>query len=210
VPALTMCALHILLLPLQAGSVPLDRPLPVGCTDDVMQYDDGIASWIWFEGMARGVWFNTDDFYPGASSAVVNDLEFWFYENAGSYPWDTASFYAELWNGDYAGPDTQLDQTSITAFHYAPCFANYATPIPTEVGFWGLINTEMSAGGWPSILLDNTPDPVNHSFFLSDESVWEPVIIQGPTANDFFIRADAAPPGGALDQSTWGAIKTLF
>jgi len=211
VPALMMCALQILLLQTPDGSIKLDRPLPVAWTDYVMQYDDGTAYWMAFAGSVRGVWFNAEDFYGGGiSELLVNHLEFWFYHHA-SYPWDTQFFYAELWNGDDAsGPSALLDQTSVTAAHYAPCYANYPSPILTEADIWGLVNTEMSTGGWPSTLGDNTPNTVNHSYYMSDEYVWTPWIVQGPTANDFLIRADGAPPGWDLGQSTWGSIKGLY
>src|SRR5512136_2944658 len=98
---------------IMAGDVRLDRPLVAGASDAVMQYDDGTACLsIW--GSYRGVWFNADDFFPsGCSELLVDHLEFWFYHHS-SYPWDTASFYAELWNGDDAsGPSAQLEQTSV-------------------------------------------------------------------------------------------------
>jgi hypothetical protein len=209
-PALMMCAFQILLLPLLAGEVRLDRPLPVASRDYVMQYDDGTAYWSVFAGSYRGVWFDSDDFYgSGTADLLVNYLEFWFYHSS-SYPWDTALFYAELWNGDNGGPVTQLDQTSVAAAHYAPCIADYPSVIWAEADIWALENASvMSAGGWPSILGDNTPQSASHSFY-SDVFVWQPWIVGGDTANDFFIRAGAAPPGWALDEATWGAIKTLF
>jgi hypothetical protein len=206
VPALTTCAFQILLLPLLAGNAPLDRPLPVDGTDDLFQYDDGTAHWLSWDGLYRGVWFHAQDFGQG-DVFVVSQLEFWFFHHS-SFPWDIASFYAELWAGDQSGPATQMDQVSITAEHYSPTYADYGYLEP-DGDAWGLVNTEMSAGGWPSLLGDNTPNPVNHSFFSSDSfRAWEPWIMQGPTANDYFIRIVGSIHD--LDQSTWGAIKTLF
>jgi hypothetical protein len=193
---------------LSAGSVQLDRPLPIGGTDDLFQYDDGTANWLTWGGLYRGVWFNLDDFSPGAPGANLIWLEFWFFHHA-SYPWDVSSFYAELYDGDAAAPTTQLDQTSVTAIHYSPVHATYFPPITVEQNFWGIVNTGMSAGGWPSILGDNTPNPASHSFFSDDFIVWEPWIISGATANDYFLRAcENYFPG--LNESTWGSIKTLF
>jgi hypothetical protein len=207
VPALTMCALQILLLPVVSGNLQLDRPLPIGNTDAYLHYDDGTAYWLSWNGLYRGVWFNLLDFSPWSPGAAIFMLESWFFHHA-SYPWDTASFYAEIYGGDAAGPTTQLDQTSVTAAHYSPVYAVYSWPgIQVEQNFWCLINTEMSAGGWPSLLGDNTPQSVSHSFQSDDFVIWEPWIIQGPTANDFFIGAE---PFLELDQSTWGSIKTLF
>jgi hypothetical protein len=205
VPALTMCALQILLLPLLSGSLQLDRPLPIAGTDDVFQYDDGTAQWLTWTGLYRGVWFNWNDFASGQPTQIF-DLEFWFFHHS-SYPWDTSSFWGELWNGGPSGPAVQLDQTSVAATHYAPCYADYVWIVP-DVNFWGIVNTEMSSGGWPALLGDNTPQPVSHSLFSDDFIVWQPWIIQGPTANDFLIRACMS--AGALQESTWGSIKTLF
>jgi hypothetical protein len=191
---------------LSAGSVQLDRPLPVTNTDAFLQYDDGTANWLTWGGLYRGVWFNLQDFWPGGSSFFLGNLEFWFFHHA-SYPWDVSSFYAELYDGDAAAPTTQLNQTSVTAVHYSPVYATYSAGIWVGQNFWGLINSEMSAGGWPSILGDNTPNPVSHSFFSDDFIVWEPWIINGSTANDYFLRGNEKI---GLNESTWGAIKTLF
>jgi hypothetical protein len=205
VPALTVCALQILLLQLLAGNAPLDRRLPIYDTED-LQYDDGTANWLSWAGLYRGTWFNLDDFAPGWPGDYFAYLQYWFYHHS-SYPWDTASFYAELYNGDSSAPVTQLNQTSVVALHYAPCYANFSPLIYVDQNFWALINTEMSAGGWPSILGDNTPNPVSHSFFSDDFIAWEPWVIGGSTANDFFVRAGVVV---RLDETTWGAIKTLF
>jgi hypothetical protein len=189
-----------------AGNVRLDRPLPVSGTDDLFQYDDGTANWLTWGGLYRGTWFNLQDFVPGAPGGQLNNLEYWFFHHA-SYPWDVSSFYAELYDGDAAAPVTQLNQTSVVATHYSPVYATYGTPIAVGADFWGLINTEMSAGGWPSVLGDNTPNPTSHSFFSDDFIVWEPWVIAGATANDYFVRSTGTI---GLDQSTWGAIKGLY
>jgi hypothetical protein len=192
---------------LSAGSIQLDRPLPISRTDWSFQYDDGTANWLTWGGLYRGTWFNLADFGGGGGTELAN-LEYWFFHHA-SYPWDVSSFYAELYDGDAAAPTTQLNQTSVTAIHYAPVHAFYPSGIYVDANFWGLINSEMSAGGWPSILGDNTPNPVSHSFFSDDFIVWEPWIIGGSTANDYFIRAEESIWPG-LNESTWGSIKTLF
>ena len=126
---------------------------------------------------------------PGAPGWLTVRSELWFYHHS-SYPWDTASFCCEVWNGEISMPTTQLDQTSVTALHYAPCYADYSPCLYTEPQFWILINTEMSSGGWPSVLGDNTPQSSDHSFFSDDFVMWEPWVMQGPTANDFFIRSE--------------------
>jgi hypothetical protein len=183
----------------------LDRPVVAGSTDDLLQYDDGSAYWLTWGGLYRGTWFNLDDFLPGGMGAA-NNLQYWFYHHA-SYPWDTASFYSELYNGDAAAPVTQLNQTSCLATHYTPITATYATPIVTESDFWGLINTEMSAGGWPSVLGDNSAGSVSHSMFSDDFIVWEPWIISGSYSNDYLIRCTFT---FGLESTTWGAIKGLY
>jgi hypothetical protein len=210
VPALMICISQISLLSLIAGDAPLDSPLPVAARYDWIQYDDGTAAWMTWSGLYRGVWFNIQDFAPGFPYSQVYGLEFWFYHPS-SYTWDVSSFLAEIYEGDAVSPVTQMDQTSVTAFHYAPCYTSYSPEISMGINFWGLVNTEMSGGGWPSILGDNTPQAYSHSFYSDDFIVWQPWVVGGPAANDFFIRADAYtgwPPG--LDQTTWGAIKTLF
>jgi hypothetical protein len=209
VPALMMCALQVLLLPLLAGNAPLDRPLSIPGTDDLFQYDDGTAVWLSWSGLYREVWFHVQDLSPWyMEGTCVNSLEFWFYHHI-NYPWDTASFYAELWqNCDEIYPLTQLDQTSVMASHNAPCFVNYSSPVNVDLDFGVVINTEMSQGGWPSILGDNSPNPYNHSFHTDDFIVWTPWIIQGPTANDYIVRIYAWVVN--LEQNTWGSIKTLF
>jgi hypothetical protein len=188
------------------NSIMLDRPLYIPATDDVLQYDDGTANWLTWGGLYRGVWFDLGDFAPSAPGCQANSMEYWFFHHA-SYPWDTASFYSELYTGDVSAPATQLDQTSVTAVHYQPVTATYASPFDVGTEFWGLVNSEMSAGGWPAILGDNTPQTVDHSFFSDDFIVWEPWVIQGPTSNDYFVRADVTI---GLESSTWGAIKGLY
>jgi len=191
-----------------AGSFLLEDPVIIGETDDILSYDDGSAHWLTWGGLYRGVWFDVTDFDPFATHVYADYTEYWFFHHT-SYPWDTASFYAELWNGDVAGPSAQLNQTSVIATHYAPVHADYSPVIVTEADFWGLVNTSMSSGGWPSMLGDNTPHIPSHSFYSDDFIIWEPWIAGGATANDYFIRTSGVPPW-ALESESWGAIKGLF
>ncbi|MCK5842568.1 MAG: hypothetical protein KAH31_10395 [Candidatus Sabulitectum sp.] len=173
---------------------------PVERTDgDWLRYDSGTAKWLTWGGMYRGVWFNTEDFIPGMGGADVNESEFWFYHHA-SYPWDTSDVYIEIWNGDAMAPVTQIDQTMITAVHYAPVYATYATPLSVEANFWAIANTEMSAGGWPASLGDEFPE--NHSFYSDDNIIWEPWI------GDYFVAVNVDPQ--ALNNATWGSLKATF
>jgi hypothetical protein len=195
VPALTMCALQILLLPLTAGNAQLDRPLPAASTDGLLQYDDGTMAWLCLGDC--GVWFDTQDFASGSTGGLIGQLEFWFYHHA-SYPWPSSSFYAELYNGDEAGPVALLDQTSVTASHFAPCYASYSPMIAVEQNFWGIVNTDMGGYG-PTCIIDNTPN-----FTGSPHSIMNGDWID----NDLFIRASL--PNLGLAETTWGSIKTLF
>jgi hypothetical protein len=183
-----------------ADGVRLDRPLSIPGSDDCLSYDDGSAYWLAWGGLYRGVWFNLYDFGIGGGGWSAGDTEYWFYHHS-SYPWDTASFYGEMYNGDSTGPAAQLDQTSVTAVHYSAVYACYSPSVSAEDNFWVLINTEMSGGGWPSALGDPAPGLVYHSFFSDDFIVWEPWV-----SGDFFIRTswcDLAP-------ETWGSIKVLY
>ena len=177
---------------------PVD-PFPVegGPTDGVFAYDDGSAFWLIWDGTSRGGWFDLEDFVPGACAAEVDSLEFWFYHNS-SFPWDTASFLAEVYSGDEGGPATLIAQVSVPAEHYAPCYAVFDPPLEVPVDFWVVVNTEMSGGGWPSLLMDDGPNftGAQHSFPLGD-------------MGDYLIRVRGDALSG-LSRSTWGRLKTLF
>ena len=149
-----------------------------------------------------GVWFNVKDFNPSGAGAIISQVEFWFYHHA-SYPWDTSDFYAEIWSGDSTCPISLLNQTQTTAVHYAPVVVTYDPAIVCEAEFWVFVNTEMSSGGWPAILGDGTPG--THSFFSDDFTVWDPWGDMG----DYFIRA-YGEIALALDNTTWGELKTVF
>lgn len=196
------------LLP-QAGEpewASLRLPFTTARNDDFLQYDDGTASWICWAGLYRGTWFHVGDFEPGMPGWVAQWNYLWFYHEP-SYPWDISAFYCELYDGASGGPVTQLCQTSVTALHLSPTVVTYPDPISLGADFWVLENTEMSAGGWPSICGDNTLNPANHSFYSEDFIVWQPWIVQGPTANDFLMQSDAE---FSLTPSSWGWIKALY
>lgn len=201
-----LCVLALLAAVAFAGNLRLDHVIEVGTDGDLLQYDDGSANWLTWGGLYRGTWFNLGDF--GLSGAwQAENSELWFYHHS-SFPWDTSSFYCELYQGDQTSPTTQLNQTSVTATHYQPVFANYSPNIDCGgEDFWVLINTELSAGGWPSVLGDDTPNTADHSFFSDDFIVWEPWVIGGSTANDYFIRSEGHT---ALTSGTWAEIKSLY
>ncbi len=142
--------------------------------------------------------------FPAAPAFNLEQVEYWFYEHS-SYPWDTADFYAEVWNGDEMGPLVLLAQESVTALHVCTLLLHLRPRLPEEQNFWCLINTEMSAGGWPSVLGDfSQPGDAGHSFFSDDFIVWEPWGEMG----EYFIRAHGYFL--ALNSTTWGAVKALF
>lgn len=178
---------------LASGQICLDEPVYIGASHGQLAYDDGSAYWLTWHGLYRGVWFNLADFTSTPDTWEADNTEFWFYHHS-SYPWDTPCFYAEVYNGDASGPVTQLDQTSVTANHYAAVYANYSTPLICDDQFWVIVNTEMSSGGWPSLLSDGTAIGVDHSFYSDDFIVWQPWV----------------PSTVGLDRATWAEVKTLF
>lgn len=190
-----------------AGRVAVD--LPGRQRDDWLEYDNGTFNWLAWEGTYRGVWFNLQDFIPGGTCYDIGISQMWFYHDT-SYPWDTSDFYMELWNGDTMGPMTRLDQTMVTAHHLTPVYTYYNPPIETEQNFWALANTEMSAGGCPSILVDDAQGSswggVAHSFYSDDFTAWEPWVIGDGPCNYFISVTDPL----SLEATTWGSIKTVF
>ena len=165
-----------------AGNIVLDVGTVSGTDAEWLQYDDAT------------------DFLPTAYNCDIHQSEFWFYHHS-SYPWDTSDVYVEVWDGAVSAPVTQLDQTMITAIHYAPVYANYPTPLNAGPEFWAFANTEMSAGGWPSILGD--AEACDHSFFSDDFIIWEPW-----ENGDYFVAVYVDML--QLDNTTWGSIKVTF
>ena len=190
---------------LLAGNIVVDLPGGSGGTDDELTYFNGTPHWLTWHGMYRGTWFNIDDFLPGSTGYTMNSVEYWFYEHS-SYPWDTDQFYSEVWNGDQTetGPQVLVVQDVVTASHYAPCYHVIIPEILTEQHFWCLANTEMSTGGWPSILSDNSmPGDAGHSFYSDDMIVWESWGEYG----EYFIVAEW---WDSIESTTWGSLKALF
>ena len=187
-----------------ASQVAID-PVQVERDYDWLRYDDGTYNWLTWGGTYRGVWFNAQDFVPGATDGMVQQAELWFYHHS-SYPWDTSDVYIEIWNGDAMGPTAQLDQTMLTAVHAAPIYAMYSDTLDVEQNFWCLANTEMSAGGWPAILGDNMNTTISHSFYSDDFIVWEPWTID--SACNYFVAVYWEP--SAFENTSWGALKATF
>jgi len=201
-------ALFLFLLPLAAfaGQVGIGSDIPAaagGPTDtEVLQYDDGTPQWLTWGGMYRGTWFNPDDFLPDNDGFYLEMMEWWFYQSPNTDPWDTCDFYAQIWTGDQNGPLVLLDSQLMTAIHGMPVYTYYDPPLWIEDQFWAIASTELSAGGWPSVLADGTSS--QHSFFSDDFMVWECWDL-----GDYFIRAHGAY-ALTLDATTWGELKALF
>ena len=197
--------LAVLSLAALAGQVAVNLDPIQGSDADWLTYDDGTPNWYTWGGVYRGVWFNCEDFIPGAVGISVTQSEVWFYHGVSSgNVWDTSDVYIEIWNGDSMAPVTQLDQTMGVAAHYAPMYTTYATPLMGEANLWCIVNTELSAGGWPSVLGDGTPG-VN-SFFSDDFIIWEPWGDMG----DYMIAIEGDIDPGALSSSSWGSLKAAF
>ena len=194
---------------------------------DAIQYwyhEEGDSRWIVWAGVYRGTWFDTQDFDPASTGFLIDQIEVWFH-NAGishspDYMWDTDDFYSEVWNGDDWGPTVLLAQGIVTAIHQAPCYHNFDPPLETEQNFWTIINTEMSAGQWPSIYSDQTGygGPMGpaecHSFFSDDMIVWEPWSEPYMGASDYgdwlqTVRGEFQW-WWSLNTTTWGSVKAMF
>jgi hypothetical protein len=200
----SLAALSLVSLPLFAGNVRVNLPGGSGENYEGLTYFNGTPHWVSWDGVYRGTWFNTEDFVPGSTGFNMNHVEYWFYESA-SYPWDTNQFYSEVWNGLQTGPEVLLALEVLTALHYAPCYHVIVPDLITEQYFWCLVNTEISAGGWPSILGDNSmPGDAGHSFFHDGLSwqTWE--------LGEYYILAYWWYIGSSFEMTTWGALKTLF
>jgi len=188
----------------------LDPPIHCPGTDDLLQYDDGLAVWVTWGGLYRGVLFDLADFYdPVPAGFCIEQVDFWFY-HASYYPWDTSDFYGEIWSGDGVGPDILEAQAQLIASHNSAVEWFIAPPCTVGQQFWVLVGTDFSSGGWPALLGDNTPSTTgsSHSFYSDDFLVWEPWIITGDTSSDYFIRVEGEPVDSQmLESMTWGLVK---
>ncbi len=100
------------------------------------------------------------------------------------------------------GPVVQLDKTMVTALNNIPTFVNYDPPLEVGPDYWCIVNSELSSGGWPSILADYNLG-INHSF-IYDDTVWE-IYSWG----EYFIAVywDQLT---SLDRISWGQLKVIF
>jgi hypothetical protein len=199
------CIFFIIVLhpAVSANSVRVDVPVGSGGYDEeVLQYDDGSGYWLTWGGTYRGVWFNTQDFSPGSTGFMLEAMEWWFYQMPG-YPWETSEFYAQVYNGGQGGPAELLASQQLSAVHYSAVFTYYDPPLECESNFWGVENTVLSSGGWPSSLGDGTPG--EHSFYSDDFIIWE----SWGNLGDYFIRAHGES-SVSLERASWGSVKALF
>jgi len=186
----------------------VDVPGGSAPSDDDLTYFDGTSWWLTWGGLYRGTWFNTEDFYGSAEYFEIEQTEMWFYHHS-SYPWDTSDVYFEVYNGDQMAPADNLDQTLTTAVHCSAVEVVCDPGIYCEQNFWVIANTEMSHGGWPSIVGDNTPNDADHSFFSADFIVWFPWVTNGSVSSDLWIATEPEPWNPGFESTTWGAVKTL-
>lgn len=188
----------------------VENPVAGGSgTDDLLQYDDGTARWL-YSGVAYfGTWFDITDFLPGATEFECSSTEWWYYHHD-DHPWDTDQIRVELWTGDATMPVTNLTSDDITALHYAAVIVNYATPVSTGTDFWMIGNTTIySAEGIPSQLYDETVNftGIAHSFMSQDWILWDPVV---PVSCNVDALSRANGDFVALENESWGEIKGLF
>lgn len=164
----------------------------------VLQYDDGTAAWT-SASAVKGVWFSLSDFSPYATDFYCDQLEFWMFEPMASGWWES-----EIWTGGPEGPDSQLVATTTWGYSMQPAFAVFNPPIQCGVTFWVVMDCWPMGSGRPYALADGTPNLISHSYKSENWEVWEPF-----THGDFFFRAHGTLQLD-LEESSWGAIKTLF
>lgn len=164
--------------------------------DELFQYDDGTPHWISNDGMYRGVWFDSEDFYGYPISTDIESIEFWFYHHSSVVPWEMDDFYAELWTGNFYYTDDLVDRTLVTAIHYSAVTVEYDPRLNAGTSFWAIVNTSFTSNGTPTTLADEFPNWTGfpHSYFSDDFQTWE-IYIPGSTS---------------LTSASWGWIKGLY
>ncbi len=206
----TLALLVLFSLTAFAGQAAVDSGSIQGEDTFWIMYDDCTPADISWEGTYRGVWFNLEDFIPGICSAYLLESKFWFYHMETGYAWDTSDVYLELWKGDSAGPFLRRDQTLVTALHYAPVGVQYWPIIHITANSWVLANTELSTGGWPSLLSDEMTSQETHSYYSDDFTVWNPWGTPGACGDYFVSLLVSLNPPYSLTSTTWGSLKATF
>ncbi len=195
-----LAVLAILTMAAFASQIRVDLPGGSGSYDvDVLQYDDGSPTGS--PGAAPTGELVQHRRLPSRQPGfLLQQMEYWFFEHS-SYPGTPPSSTARSGTATTWFPWCFLPGSG----QRPPLRSLLPQPRPRpglRANFWGLINTTMSAGGWPSVLGDNTVG--EHSFFSDDMIVWEPWGELG----DYFIRAKGE--FNSLNSTTWGAVKALF
>ncbi len=176
-------------------------------TDDLLQYDDGVADWFTFEGEYRGTWFNLEDFYPvkDATGFVIEYAEVWFYHVYATHPWDTSDFIGEITDGTPDSPGTVFAHDSGTAVHLSPSYIYPMSPCTSGTNFTVTEIPQFSAYGAPSMASDVSPAANPRSFTVTTPGIidfWQ---------YDFLIRVNGYPvPPVELARTTWASLKSTF
>ncbi|MCK5130725.1 MAG: hypothetical protein KAR40_01060 [Candidatus Sabulitectum sp.] len=177
-------------------------------TDDLLQYDDGIADWFTFEGEYRGTWFNLEDFYPSldATGFVLNYAEVWFFHVMNSnQEWDTSDFIGEITDGTPYSTGTIFAHDTGTAAHLSPSYIYPIAPCTTSMNFTVTEIPQFSRIGAPSIASDISPAAKPRSFTVTTPGVidfWQ---------YDFLIRVNGYPvPPVEFSRTTWASLKATF
>ena len=179
-------------------------------SDDLLQYDDGTGHWICYNIPYYGVWFDVQDFMPGAIGFEADYAELVFYHHS-QLPWDTDQISIELWNGDGAGATTIIRADDVTATHNIPQQLTYSPAVALDQNFWLIANTTVhSSDMLPTGFYDEFVNftGVAHTFASDDGILWDPITAAGVEVNLMF-RVDGTFVN-ALDGESWGAIKGLF
>lgn len=195
-------SIFLLLVCIQFVADPIDPGLG---TDDFLQYDDGTAEWLSFEGDYRGTWFHLDDFYADESISrfVLNYAEIWFF-HVYALPWDTSDFIAEITDGPPQTPGDVFAHQNSTALHMSPTMVYPFAPCTTSTDFT-VTELVLSSSGAPSVASDVSPSTVDRSFSVETPGVidiWQ---------FDFLIRVNGYPaPPVELTRTSWASVKAIF
>ncbi len=196
-----------------AQQVKISEDLIRSTDGEWMRYNNGTPNWATWDNQYRGTWFNIEDFIPGSCGMDIEETEIWFYHGT-EHPWDTSETLIEYWNGDILGPFEWVQTVQVTGVHYAPTHIDHSPDwVSTDVDFWVVQNTELSSGGWPSLLSDGSDWSVTHSWVSDDFITWAPWIDPYGGKGQFFIQVIMEYPwshGADFSAITWGGLKSVF
>ncbi len=172
---------------------------------DRLQYDDGEPEWLALEGTWRGTWFRATDFCPEAQGFLLGGAEILLYTDPG----DIDLFTLSVHSGGPAGPgDLMYDTTIVAQLMQEPVIV-FPESLQTDTDFWLVLHSQSTEGATVPLLGDGTPNSTSHSFYSMDFIQWEPWVVEGPSANDYFIRATGSfLPDQPLEHRTWASVKS--